>query len=80
MYEPAELLPFITNRYSARPLGALFAKNIPNIWWNTQLFMMGAPCYWGNIPGQMKLLFDRIVYGMMRDTPRFPEPSNEAVL
>ena len=36
--------------------------------------IMGAPCYWGNIPGQMKLLFDRIVYGMMRDTPRFPEP------
>ena len=26
------------------------------------------------VPGQMKLLFDRIVYGMMRDTPRFPEP------
>ena len=23
---------------------------------------------------EMKLLFDRIVYGMMRDTPRFPEP------
>lgn len=22
----------------------------------------------------MKLLFDRIVYGMMRDTPRFPQP------
>ena len=36
--------------------------------------IMGAPCYWGNIPGQMKLLFDRIVYGMMRDTTRFPEP------
>ena len=36
--------------------------------------IMGAPCYWSNIPGQMKLLFDRIVYGMMRDTPRFPEP------
>lgn len=36
--------------------------------------IMGAPCYWGNIPGQMKLLFDRIVYGLMRDTPRFPEP------
>lgn len=36
--------------------------------------IMGAPCYWGNIPGQMKLLFDRMVYGMMRDTPRFPEP------
>ena len=40
----------------------------------TIAIMMGAPCYWGNIPGQMKLLFDRIVYGMMRDTPRFPEP------
>ena len=38
------------------------------------VIIMGAPCYWGNIPGQMKLLFDRIVYGMMRDTPRFPEP------
>ena len=23
--------------------------------------IMGAPCYWGNIPGQMKLLFDRMV-------------------
>jgi len=36
--------------------------------------IMGAPCYWGNIPGQMKLMFDRQVYGMMRDTARFPEP------
>ena len=36
--------------------------------------VIAAPCYWGNIPGQMKLLFDRMVYGMMRDTPRFPEP------
>ena len=36
--------------------------------------VIAAPCYWGNIPGQLKLLFDRIVYGMMRDTPRFPEP------
>ena len=36
--------------------------------------VIGAPCYWGNIPGQLKLLFDRIVYGTMRDTPRFPEP------
>ena len=36
--------------------------------------IMGAPCYWGNIPGQMKVMFDRQVYGMMRDTPRFPVP------
>lgn len=27
--------------------------------------VIGAPCYWGNIPGALKLLFDRIVYGMM---------------
>lgn len=27
--------------------------------------VIGAPCYWGNIPGTLKLLFDRIVYGMM---------------
>ena len=36
--------------------------------------VIGAPCYWGNNPGQLKLIFHRIVYGMMRDTPRFPEP------
>ena len=36
--------------------------------------IMGAPCYWGNIPGQMKLMFDRQVYGLMRDTPTFPAP------
>ena len=42
---------------------------------NADAIIMGAPCYWGNIPGQMKLLFDRIVYGMMRDTPREVYPS-----
>ena len=36
--------------------------------------VIGAPCYWGNLPGQLKLLFDRMVYGMMRDTAYFPEP------
>lgn len=30
--------------------------------------IVGAPCYWGNIPGQLKQLFDRIVYGMMGET------------
>ena len=41
---------------------------------DSDVIILGAPCYWGNIPGQMKVLFDRMVYGMMRDTPRFPEP------
>lgn len=27
--------------------------------------VIAAPCYWGNIPGTLKLLFDRMVYGLM---------------
>lgn len=27
--------------------------------------IVGAPCYWGNLPGELKVLFDRMVYGMM---------------
>lgn len=27
--------------------------------------IIGSPCYWGNIPGQLKSLFDRMVYGMI---------------
>lgn len=30
--------------------------------------VIGAPCYWGNMPGTMKLLFDRMVYGLMGET------------
>ena len=26
---------------------------------------VAAPCYWGNMPGTLKLLFDRLVYGLM---------------
>ena len=37
--------------------------------------VIAAPCYWGNIPGTLKLLFDRIVYGMMDESSRgFPLP------
>ena len=37
--------------------------------------VIAAPCYWGNIPGTLKLLFDRIVYGMMDESDRgFPIP------
>lgn len=35
-----------------------------------QLLVVGAPCYWGNMPGELKVLFDRIVYGMMGETRR----------
>lgn len=27
--------------------------------------VVAAPCYWGNMPGTLKLLFDRMVYGLM---------------
>lgn len=30
-----------------------------------QLLIIGAPCYWGSIPGTLKMLFDRMVYGMI---------------
>lgn len=32
--------------------------------------IIGAPCYWGNLPGQLKVMFDRMVYGMMGETSR----------
>lgn len=32
--------------------------------------VVGAPCYWGNMPGTLKVFFDRLVYGMMGESPR----------
>ena len=32
--------------------------------------VIAAPCYWGNIPGTLKLLLDRIVYGMMDESEK----------
>lgn len=32
--------------------------------------IIGAPCYWGNIPGTLKVMFDRMVYGMMGESKR----------
>lgn len=29
------------------------------------LYVIGAPCYWGNMPGTLKVLFDRMVYAMV---------------
>lgn len=42
---------------------------------DSEAMVIAAPCYWGNIPGTLKLLFDRIVYGMMEESPRgIPKP------
>lgn len=34
------------------------------------VLIVGAPCYWGNMPGTLKVLFDRLVYRMMGESPR----------
>lgn len=39
------------------------------------VLVIGAPCYWGNMPGELKVLFDRLVYGMMGESVRgIPQP------
>lgn len=39
------------------------------------VLVIGAPCYWGNMPGTLKVLFDRMVYGLMGESPRgMPRP------
>lgn len=37
--------------------------------------IVGSPCYWGNMTGQLKVLFDRMAYGMLDDSGHgFPKP------
>ena len=39
------------------------------------MLLIGSPCYWGNMPGTLKVLFDRMVYGLMGESPRgMPRP------
>lgn len=39
------------------------------------ILVIGAPCYWGNMPGTLKVLFDRTVYGMMGESRKgLPTP------
>ena len=40
--------------------------------------IIGSPCYWGNMNGQLKILFDRIVYGMMGESEKaMPVPMHK---
>lgn len=41
------------------------AQRILELITQCDVLVIGAPCYWGNMPGTLKLLFDRMVYGMM---------------
>lgn len=36
-----------------------------------QALIVGTPCYWGNLPGPLKVLLDRLAYGLIY-TPRNP--------
>ena len=51
------------------------AQRVLQLIQDCEALIIAAPCYWGNIPGTLKLLFDRIVYGMMDESDRgFPIP------
>ncbi len=51
------------------------SQRVLNLIKDCEAIVIAAPCYWGNIPGTLKLLFDRIVYGMMDESARgFPIP------
>lgn len=42
---------------------------------NCDGLIVGSPCYWGNMTGQLKVLFDRMAYGMLDDSGHgFPKP------
>lgn len=43
------------------------AQRVLNLVNESDALVIGAPCYWGNMPGQLKLLFDRMVYGLMAE-------------
>ena len=49
------------------------AYRILSLFRKADAVVIGTPCYWGNIPGTLKVLFDRIVYGLMEEPARgFP--------
>ncbi len=43
------------------------SRRVVSLLAEAEALVIGAPCYWGNIPGQLKVLFDRMVYALMAD-------------
>ena len=41
------------------------AKAVLRLVQECDALIIGSPCYWGNMTGQLKMLFDRWVYGLM---------------
>ena len=51
------------------------AKEVLRLVQDCDGLIVGSPCYWGNMTGQLKTLFDRWVYGMMVHSERgYPIP------
>lgn len=44
----------------------------------SDVLIIGSPCYWGNMNGYLKVLFDRIVYGMIGENKsNIPTPKHK---
>lgn len=42
------------------------------------ILIIGSPCYWGNMNGYLKVLFDRIVYGLIGESTKgMPTPKHK---
>ena len=51
------------------------AKRVLRLVQQSDTLIVGSPCYWGNMTGQLKMLFDRWVYGMMDHSEKgYPKP------
>lgn len=51
------------------------AQRVLSLLQDSDALIVGTPCYWGNMTGQLKVLFDRWVYGMMDEAPSgMPKP------
>lgn len=51
------------------------AQRVLSLIRSADALLIGSPCYWANMPATLKLLFDRIAYGLINEHPRrFPTP------
>lgn len=44
-------------------------RTLQKIQW-AEVLIVGSPCYWGNMNGHLKVVWDRMVYGMMGESPK----------
>lgn len=51
------------------------AQRVLQLLTESDALLIGSPCYWGNMPGTLKVMFDRMVYGLMGESPKgLPRP------